>query len=646
VAKDEGIWMRRRSLRQAMLAPFIALLIVIPLLLFGLFMFERSIFKAADREHAQAVAGHAADMTAFAYEEVAREYALLVPLAVSSHRELTRSLPESIDSVDIEALVSEIRSELPEGFVCEVAAITPEYVIHATSYEPEIGLDLGQFADAVAGFKEAWTSAVPVVAFPVVDSVGTHVRLFSLQPAPSRQYFTQLSLCSADADRIFASLRERLAATVALREADVYLYSLGEETKVAQVFDFRTTSVRRSDSSRALNAVRSLATTKDRSLDFPSRVSRSGLEFYQQVDLNPDLVGGLPFGAVVRIETGPGPYQDALGAHTGVITMTILVILVALLLAALALRRTFQEPIRALATHLASGTPIPDHCTAHSTVELATIARTFNDHLARIEQGEGELRSLYEQTEQRVRDRTSDLRATNAQLTESERELKALSERLLSVQEDQMRRISLELHDEFGQTLVGMRFMLQSLANKLPADHASVCMEIVIGCQEALDRALSEVRHLIEILRPAILDAAGLGGAIEWLGRQYGDAVEVRVSVSQIPDSLEERVRLAAFRIAQEAVCNAVKHADARAIELTLVYEKGNGLVLTIADDGRGFVLADDTSRLGESPRFGLDSMRERALLTSGTLQLESSPSRGTTVRAVWLHPLAVTESK
>jgi len=208
----------------------------------------------------------------------------------------------------------------------------------------------------------------------------------------------------------------------------------------------------------------------------------------------------------------------------------------------------------------------------------------------------------------------------NARLSERSRELSIVEER---------NRLARELHDSIAQGLFGVTLAAES-AVELVARGDAAAGEQLERVQELARGAMEELRAVVFELRPASLEAEGLGQVlrkhVEVLRRVSGSAIELRVAA---PPALGPAAAGQVFRIAQEALQNALRHAAAGRIEVRL----GNGggrLALSVTDDGRGF----DVSAPGvRGRRLGLTSMEERAVELGGVLAIESRPGAGTTVR-------------
>lgn len=210
----------------------------------------------------------------------------------------------------------------------------------------------------------------------------------------------------------------------------------------------------------------------------------------------------------------------------------------------------------------------------------------------------------------------------NARLHERSRELSIAEER---------NRLARELHDAVTQQLFGVVLAAESARELLARGDAAAAAEVerVQGLARA---AMDELRAVVFELRPASLEAEGLASAlrkhIEVLRRVSGRPIELRLGAAPAP-ALGGRAAGEVFRIAQEALQNALRHADAERIDVVLG-EAGGRLLLTVADDGRGFDGAAPTVR---GRRLGLTSMEERAAALGGRLEIDSRPGAGTTVR-------------
>jgi PAS domain S-box-containing protein len=210
--------------------------------------------------------------------------------------------------------------------------------------------------------------------------------------------------------------------------------------------------------------------------------------------------------------------------------------------------------------------------------------------------------------------------------------LQALSRRLLEIQETERRQLARELHDELGQVLTAAKIQLQSL-ERFP-DPSSLATGLK-DAAETVERALGEVRSLSLELRPPLLDDLGLRAALRWLLDQQAKrcGIRVRLLSRHLRDRFDPPIETACFRIAQEALNNAVKHAHAYGVTFELL-EVDRMLHLHARDDGGGFDVAAARTRAQHGGSLGLIGMEERAALAGGGIEWTSVPGRGTDVHA------------
>ncbi len=210
----------------------------------------------------------------------------------------------------------------------------------------------------------------------------------------------------------------------------------------------------------------------------------------------------------------------------------------------------------------------------------------------------------------------------------NEEQLRPVSDRLLDVLAIERAALAHELHDEFGQVLTAVKLQLQALAQKGPSPHLEDCVALV-------DQLLQQVRSLSLDLRPSQLHDLGLAAALRShlarLARQTGR--NIRFECGDDVPRLTGQHPTACFRIAQEAVTNALRHTSAGEINVAL-HRDGAFLTLVVRDDGGGFdtqAMRADALKGGSTGRLG---MEDRAHVLDGTFDVESRPGAGTTVRA------------
>ena len=213
-------------------------------------------------------------------------------------------------------------------------------------------------------------------------------------------------------------------------------------------------------------------------------------------------------------------------------------------------------------------------------------------------------------------------------LTADSARSRLLASQVISAQDDERGRIARELHDSVAQTLTALLLHL-SVAVREERDAGSA--QRLDDVRTMAVDALEEVRHLSHTVHPRVLDDLGLVAALEWLARttRLASGVPVTVDASGDVTELPPPVASVLYRVAQEALGNAVRHADPDAVRISVTVTDG-AAQLEVSDDGSGFDLREAEHR---RPGMGLFSMRERTILVRGSLEIESSMGSGTRVR-------------
>jgi signal transduction histidine kinase len=223
------------------------------------------------------------------------------------------------------------------------------------------------------------------------------------------------------------------------------------------------------------------------------------------------------------------------------------------------------------------------------------------------------------------------LSAANQSLDQSQTQLRALTRRLLELQEAERRALSRDLHDTAAQSLTALKLGIGALARH--TDCPDTVQGQVYDLQELCEGVMDDLHRLAVNLRPASLDRSGLVPALEQLvasfTKQYG--IETGLFVHGMPEGtrLPGPAETTLYRIVQESLTNIARHAGASQVGI-VVHRISGGVQIIIEDDGAGFD-ADEAFRRG---RLGLLGMRERAEMAGGTLEIESSPGHGATVIA------------
>ena len=202
--------------------------------------------------------------------------------------------------------------------------------------------------------------------------------------------------------------------------------------------------------------------------------------------------------------------------------------------------------------------------------------------------------------------------------------------RIVAAQEAERQRIARELHDATGQSLTAIGLGLRGASSAIEKDRDKAAQNIK-SLEELVDDALNELQRLIADLRPSHLDDLGLAAALRWYAGEVQKRVKlnVNVDVNHCPGNLPSEIKIAIFRMIQEAVTNTIKHANANNvyIRLNCNFELVH---VWVEDDGQGF---DPTKMFSPNrPAWGIIGMKERASLLDGSFNISSEPGAGTQV--------------
>lgn len=228
------------------------------------------------------------------------------------------------------------------------------------------------------------------------------------------------------------------------------------------------------------------------------------------------------------------------------------------------------------------------------------------------------------------------------------REVSRLSTQHLTIQESERRRIAADLHDGLGQTLSLMKLSLEDVARSARNGISEKVTASLERLAPTVKSALTELRRISMNLRPATLDDLGILATLAWYFREV-DATCPNLTLERdigVKESdVAEPLKIAIFRIVQEATSNALKHAGADRIKVSFINE-GDALELLIEDTGRGF----NMTAVAESREFdrglGLQSMRERAELSGASFRIESAQGKGTSICVRWPTPESLERKK
>jgi PAS domain S-box-containing protein len=284
-------------------------------------------------------------------------------------------------------------------------------------------------------------------------------------------------------------------------------------------------------------------------------------------------------------------------------------------------------------TFFADGTVSPLEDDSGVLSGFVKIARDVTER-RRYEEG---LRRTQDELTGRVAQRTSELATANVSLEaetlgrrSGEERVRSLLRRLVTVQEDERRRIARDLHDHLGQLMTALRLNLDALKGGRESGDAD---ERVENADRIASRLEADVDFLAWELRPAGIDELGLPATLQRFIREWSHhyGIDGEFHASGIDrERLGVDVEINLYRIAQEALNNVYKHAKATCVDMILE-RRQNNIVLIVEDNGSGFD-PGQTVNGGMDRGLGLVGMRERASLAGGTLDVESGPGRGTTI--------------
>lgn len=275
------------------------------------------------------------------------------------------------------------------------------------------------------------------------------------------------------------------------------------------------------------------------------------------------------------------------------------------------------------------------------------IAREANSHLSQVNRSlrrrTVELTASNRQLKQEIIQRKSAEEALrkseqhSRQLLEQSRhmqeQLRRLSRQLLSAQEEERKKISRELHDVIAQTLTSINVRLAALKKDATLNTKGLDRSIA-RTQKLVEQSVNIVHRFARELRPAVLDDLGLIPALHTFMKSFSEQTGIRVSLSAVAEveQVNGDKRTALYRVAQEALTNIARHAQASRAEVRI--EKLDGAVcMKIKDNGKGFQ-AERVLHAKKNKRLGLLGMRERVDMVRGKFTIQSAPGKGTTIHA------------
>ena len=246
-----------------------------------------------------------------------------------------------------------------------------------------------------------------------------------------------------------------------------------------------------------------------------------------------------------------------------------------------------------------------------------------------------------------LRQEVSQRKAAEAALRKSERhysellaqsdhlqeQLRQLSRQILFAQEEERREISRELHDVIAQTLTGINVRLAALSKEAATNTKGLDRNIA-RTRRLVEKSVDIVHRFARELRPAVLDDLGLIPALQSFLKNFTTRTGIRTRLTAAPgiEALEIARRTVLFRVAQEALTNVARHAQASCVEVSFQTSPA-GICMQVRDDGKAFQV-DRTLHVNGGKRLGLLGMRERLEMVGGKLGIASAPGKGTTITA------------
>lgn len=215
---------------------------------------------------------------------------------------------------------------------------------------------------------------------------------------------------------------------------------------------------------------------------------------------------------------------------------------------------------------------------------------------------------------------------------------RSLSRQLIQAQERERKRIASELHDGIAQSIGVVKYRIEDAVASFANENPDLDLTVLEGTVADMKSLVDEVRRISSNLSPSMLEDFGIHVALEWLCKEFkaqNRDLEVSCSVSINEAETPEHVKVAIYRVAQEALQNVTKHSAATRVR-TLLESADGGVKLVIADNGAGFDPDDGQRGFDGTSGLGLRSMRERVDATGGEFELKAAPKKGVEVRAFW----------
>lgn len=262
--------------------------------------------------------------------------------------------------------------------------------------------------------------------------------------------------------------------------------------------------------------------------------------------------------------------------------------------------------------------------------EIGRLGRSFDQMRRALKESLEAVAEGRRDLEKRVQERTQELEVLYRELQREEEARGELLKKVITVQEEERKRIARELHDETSQALTTLLLTVETSAGSAPEQFR----EKLTHMKATANRTLDSIHRLIFDLRPSVLDDLGLVSALRWAAESRLEPMGIDLSFEVLGAErrLSPEVEITLFRVGQEAISNIAKHADANSVRIAAEFG-GNYFRLQVEDDGKGF-RPETVPVSGEAARgLGLLGIRERAALIGGTIAVQSEPGKGTRIR-------------
>ena len=342
-----------------------------------------------------------------------------------------------------------------------------------------------------------------------------------------------------------------------------------------------------------------------------------------------------PWGIIVR-DPQESIFLPSISLRKGFVVLSAISIITALLLA-IGLSRSIVRPVRSLieATQRIARGNLAEPIEASSQDEIGTLSRSFDEMRVKLAESLESIQKYSTGLEGRVAERTKEL-------NRSREKLAILLREIITAEEDERKRIARELHDDTSQSVNAILISLDSVLMRFPPDDPR--RKHLQQIREQSMSMLKGLHRMIKDLRPPILDDLGLESAIKWVLEKHigergihfelnatGSSDEMKARVQGILDY--SKIELVLFRVAQEAIINISKHADAQNVLVNVTFGE-SGIGMEIEDDGKGFDAQEVLEPVGKEDKsgFGLLGMEERISLLDGRLTIRSEAGKGTKI--------------